>query len=405
MWLSAADDLIVEDVALHGRGIHHNSTFAKGSGNPEETNALAAGVTSESGEGVVRDLDFVNGGQMRNHHYGNSRIGVWGLNAHRGTLDFVNCRVEEFPNNGYYTSSCPGIIRIRGGQVRNNTVSQMRVATDGSIVKGCLIEYDADDSNARDPMTPGHGTQGVAFDSGKVDDGAIVRNCTIRMKKHAAGRGAVCVWGRSGHHEIHGCDIVVDEAARSGGEAVSALNFEPPNFYDVNHPNTSVDVSSTSISGSASSGESVFVRDRPLTMEDVCISQNRTPIRAKECSPDVRNSSLNAGSCPVRADGTESDEDSSPDTERRTFRIKGERGGRRKQYILRLKQDGTIRQQRGTEGRDYVHGPAVFGVVVSGADEYVFDGEIAEFATVGGPVKTFVDGNEVQPWEVGESVR
>jgi hypothetical protein len=406
MWLSAADDLIVEDIALHGRGIHHNSTFAKDTGNPEETNALSIGVTSESGEGIVRDLHFVNGGQMRNHHYGNSRVGVWGLNAHRGTLDFVDCRVEEFPNNGYYTSSCPGVIRIRGGRVRNNTVSQMRIATEGSIVEDCLIEYDADGSNARDPMTPGHGTQGVAFDSGKVRDGAVVRNCTIRMKKHAAGRGAICVWSRSGHHEVHGCDIVVDEAAQSGGEAVSAISCEPPDFYDVNHHDVSVVVSQVSVSGSASSGESIFVRDRPLIMDDVCVSQGRTPIRAKECSPNINNSSLNARLCPVRTDDSDgSDKPESPNQKRHTFRIKGESGGGRKQYILRLEQDGTIKQERRAEDPDYVHGPAVFGEVMTGSDEYVFEGEIEGFLTVGGPVKTFVDGTEVNPWEVGESLR
>jgi len=400
MWFSGDDDLIIRDIKLHGRGIHPNSNFAKSDGNPEETNALSVGVTSENGKGIVRDLHFVNGGQMRNHHYGNSRVGVWGLNAHRGTLDFVDCRVEEFPNNGYYTSSCPGVIRIRGGQVRNNTVSQMRVATEGSVVEDCLIEYDADDSNARDPMTPGHGTQGVAFDSGKVRDGAVVRNSTIRMSKHASGRGAICVWGRSGHHEIHDCDIVVDDGAQSGGEAVSAISCEPPDFYDVNHRNVSVAVSQVSISGSASSGESVFVRSRPLTMDDVCIFQNRKPIRAKECSPNVSNSSINAQSCPARTDKGESSKE-----ERRTFRIKGEPGGGRKQYILRLKQDGTIKQKRRAEDPDYVHGPAVFGEVMTGSDEYVFDGEIEGFLTVGGPVKTFVDGTEEKPWEVGESVQ
>jgi len=235
-----------------------------------------------------------------------------------------------------------------------------------------------------------------------VNDGAVVRNCTIRMKKHAKGRGAVSVWGRSGHHEIHDCDIVVDEPARSGGEAVSAISCEPPNFHSVNHPDASVVVSSTSITGSATSGESVFVRDRPLTMEDVCISQKRRPLRAKECSPNVHNSSLNAGSCPVRADGGDSNKEKPSETERRTFRIKGERGGGPKQYIFRVKQDGTIRQQRGTEDPDYVHGPAVFGEVMAGSDEYVFEGEIEGFLTVGGPVRTFVDGTEVKPWKVDE---
>jgi hypothetical protein len=278
----------------------------------------------------------------------------------------------------------------------------MGIATEGSVVENCLIEYDADSSNALDPMTPGHGTQGVRLDSGKVDDGAVVRNCTIRMKKHASGRGAICVWGRSGHHEVHNCDIEIDEAAQSGGEAVPALKFEKPDFYRVNHNDTSIEVSSVSITGSASSGESIFVRDRPLTLEDVCVSHDRTPLRARECSPETRNSSLDADHCTVRTEEADfPDRVPSDPEDTRTFRIKGVGSGA-KQYIFRLEQGGSIDDERATEDPDYAYGPAVFGEVGAGEDEYHFSGEIAGFLTIGGPVKTFVDGKEVKPWKVDE---
>ena len=63
---------------------------------------------------------------------------------HAGTIEFRNCRVEGFPDNGIYASAPGrkgrshnnGNVKVIGGFYRNNNVANVRVGGNGSVVRG-----------------------------------------------------------------------------------------------------------------------------------------------------------------------------------------------------------------------------------------------------------------------------
>lgn len=434
VWFSAHERLLVENIEFHGRGIHPNSTFAKHSGNPDETNAVSVGLTKERGRGVVRNLKIINGGQMRNKHHGNSRIGVWGLNEHKGVLDFYNCEVRECPNNGYYTSSCPGLIRVHNSILKDNAVSQIRLANNGSIIEYCDLGYDADESNARDPMMDNHGTQGVAFDSGKTKTGgAVARHCRIDMVKCARGRGGIAVWDRSGEHKIFNVEINIGDNAKSYGQHVMpAIAIERPNG---NHRKTDITVRRATLNGTASNGVAFDAAGRRLRLDDICVTQPRRSFAFDDCHTQKRALRANSDSCPSRNAGTDAwrnnprpsgskndggnggndghsgngnsgKSGNGNDTLPRTFAVRSKPGGGKKQYIMRVEQDGDMEMTSKNEPGDYAEGPACFGVV-KGTDEdaFRFRGEITGFETIGGPVEVELDGKVIdKPWKIGSAI-
>jgi len=185
--IKATDNLQVHDVRYIGAGDTNSA---------DVQNALMPTLT-EGGSGTIKNVTVLNKGELYSKHEGNgnTRVGIYIGLSNYGTITIKNCRFEGFPNNGLYTSRTHGTVHVEGGVYRNNDVSQVRLGSDGSYVRGATIEVDPTKSNSPNPYG-GHGRFGVKIDARaeEMDEGEVeVDDCDIRiaLAKHIVGDGRV----------------------------------------------------------------------------------------------------------------------------------------------------------------------------------------------------------------------
>ena len=185
--IKATDNLQVHDVRYIGAGDTNSA---------DVQNALMPTLT-EGGSGTIKNVTVLNKGELYSKHEGNgnTRVGIYIGSSNYGTITIKNCRFEGFPNNGLYTSRTHGTVHVEGGVYRNNDVSQVRLGSDGSYVRGATIEVDPTKSNSPNPYG-GHGRFGVKIDARaeEMDEGDVeVDDCDIRiaLAKHIVGDGRV----------------------------------------------------------------------------------------------------------------------------------------------------------------------------------------------------------------------
>lgn len=151
------NDLYVADVTFAGQ--HDAGTWG-----PAQFDVIDSGTTA-----VVENVRMPDGGaftrntaQDADPTVDTGPTGIIVSPYHVGTLVVRNCEVGAFPDNGLYASSRDGRIHIEGGTYRNSNVANVRIAGDGSTVKGVSVVVDKN----RDDDVSQHG---IRLDEGTFD--------------------------------------------------------------------------------------------------------------------------------------------------------------------------------------------------------------------------------------------
>ncbi|UPV76850.1 right-handed parallel beta-helix repeat-containing protein (plasmid) [Halorussus limi] len=100
-------------------------------------------VLDPDGWGTVERFRAPDGGAYSANTDGNIAVGPTGVLVspyHRGTLRLRDLEVGGFPDNGLYADTPDGRVLVEGGRYRNSNVASVRVAGDGSRVRGTRIE-------------------------------------------------------------------------------------------------------------------------------------------------------------------------------------------------------------------------------------------------------------------------
>ncbi|WP_137287824.1 twin-arginine translocation signal domain-containing protein [Halorussus salinisoli] len=127
------DGLTVRDVRVVGH--HDTGTLGPGMFN----------VLDPDGWGTVERFAAPDGGAYSENTDGNIEVGPTGVLVspyHRGTLRLRDLDIGGFPDNGLYAATPDGRILVEGGRYRNSNVANVRIAGDGSYVRGTRIEVD-----------------------------------------------------------------------------------------------------------------------------------------------------------------------------------------------------------------------------------------------------------------------
>lgn len=104
------DALLVRNVTVHGR-------------QDVDQDSMRFDITGRNGSGRVEALRLPDGGSTA---YPNTGIYVGEDSV--GTLEFVDCHVTGFPDNGLYASPARGPVVVDGGTYTNNGIAGIRVS-------------------------------------------------------------------------------------------------------------------------------------------------------------------------------------------------------------------------------------------------------------------------------------
>ncbi|WP_227354486.1 right-handed parallel beta-helix repeat-containing protein [Haladaptatus salinisoli] len=281
MQLIVDDGLLVRDV-LH-RGRHGGS---KG--------PFLFGVRTSSGTGLVENLRAPDGAPD-----GSGAVGVFVEMNTTGELEFRNCHLAGFPNNGLYQSGkSTGTVRVVGGLYRNNNIANVRLAGTGGEVRDCCVVVDAPHS---DPEFPTN-MRGVWL---RGRD-ATVENCDVTLAADTVSDGGVLVGG-SGTHEIRSTRIRVDT------DETAAMYAAPPETTPapVRCTNVQVTGDASHTTGGYPGSAAVRAYGRPGSVfESCCVEQtgaDRDGILLQYCDASrISGSSFDVTGEPIVLDNSSS---------------------------------------------------------------------------------------------------
>ena len=179
------DRVFVRDIAVKGK---------------QDANqpVLGMAITRKGGTGVVERARFPDGGTA-----GTTPVGIFVHKTHLGEVAFRNCRVENFPNNGIYASRAKGPVKVEGGRFRNNDISQVRLASEGSYAKNVDIVVD--------DFRKGDRNQRAIWL--RNPNGVLIQNCRVRLDK-SVGASAVEVYS-GGAATIRDTSVEVNASRRA----------------------------------------------------------------------------------------------------------------------------------------------------------------------------------------------
>lgn len=167
---------LVRDVRTIGP---HSNAYSKDTG---QAGPALAPETSEGATVRVNRYTNVGGGKSGTKNKGGMPI-VWVGTGHHGTLQLIDCHVENSPDNGLYGGRTPGNTEIYRGLWRNNDVSQVRISGKGSRVDGAEIELDEKNYTGMGTKKGFPSSNGIKWDSKPTrpdPSGGKIVNCDIR---------------------------------------------------------------------------------------------------------------------------------------------------------------------------------------------------------------------------------
>jgi len=243
---SAYDGLVFRDITKLGAHESHRTAFG-------------FSIWSEDGHGLIENLQATDG-----DIYTDS-VGATAIYAKpSGTLTFRNCEVAGWGDNGLYASDAKGPVQVEGGYYANSNVSQVRLSSPGSYVKGATIEVDTERGG-----TPNMRGVRVCTGPGPVD----VIDCDITMRR-GQGSGAVVTAFDGGTLNVRNTRIHVDPDYTTVGSDGTRTSFgiltDDPTGVD--NPGQPI-IENTSITGGGYQGSAVLLRRGDTTLRNVCINQ------------------------------------------------------------------------------------------------------------------------------------
>lgn len=188
------------EVILNAVRSTHNNNIRAGGGALVYRNMTVRGQVSDSrlrwetdssGHILVENLNLPDGSDTDDNSQG-----FYVPRDHAGEIEFRNCYIRSFSDNGIYANS-PGYDGAAGGRVVvdgcvtvNNNISGIRVGSDNSVVRNCLVINDD-----RSPSAPtGRNQRGIWVRSG--GDDVLIENCDVIHSY--SGAGAPIIHGRDG---------------------------------------------------------------------------------------------------------------------------------------------------------------------------------------------------------------
>ncbi len=273
--------------------------------------AIGLRILSSDGEGLVENVRAPDGG---------ASVGLYIESD--GPMTVRNCQFEEFADNGVYASASSAPITVEGGFFRNNNISQVRLGSAGSVVRGAEMVVTKPVKSARQESVNMRGVR-VADGPGPV----TVDNCDITMAG-GQGNGAIVNAFSGGSLTVRDTRIRVGESYTTVGSDGSRTSFGV--FVDdatQADPGTRT-FENVSITGDGRYRSAMLVRRSDNDMQGLCIDQdgegrdgivfedstNNTIYDSVIDVPDeevvLRNSSAKkanistSGSCPAPGDST-----------------------------------------------------------------------------------------------------
>ena len=158
-------------------------------------------VYSEDGEATIEN--YVRTGKSAVGDYPSGTQALLVPTQHVGTVTIRDAHIENAGENGIYASRCPGDVKIEGGYFANNDIASVRIAGEGSYVKGASFVVDTDNANVSGEFyNPG----GLWIESGsKGYLGGVVEDCDFEMLSTDMSRGLLRVQTTAGDVEIKNC--------------------------------------------------------------------------------------------------------------------------------------------------------------------------------------------------------
>lgn len=279
--------------------------------------------------------------------------------SHSGHLTIRNCYIAEWTDNGIYSAHAAqnggGTVEIDGCYFRDNNVAQMRVASDGTVIKNT-----------------------VAHNTGNVPE---LPGGTVHSKGIYTGYGS-----SSQKVEVHNCHFDQRDEITAGSDSAAA-------FVSTNHSSngdcSTIMVSNTEFLGDTN-GDYVKLASGNGNNPDTAVP-DKTPTDAVAAARGDESISDSNSSI-----GTSSDDSSSklPNT----ITISGGSATNLVEYKFTVSDD--LEAQSGITGEDSINATTASGAVVGGSDTYAFAGDVTDFSTTGNIAVT-INGESVNPNELG----
>ncbi|WP_254546139.1 right-handed parallel beta-helix repeat-containing protein [Halomarina pelagica] len=190
LYLAPNDNLQFHDVEIAG----YNARSGQ--------RGLAPYIYDEDGTGVIDGYVRRGGGAVGRYPSGTQALFVG--HKHRGTLYIRNSHVEEAGENGIYASRCQGDIRIEDCYFKNNDIASVRIAGEGSYVRGSTFVVDTDTAD-NDPEAFDN-VRALWWESGDyAKEGGYVENCEFVLESADVSGGLLRVSGTAGAMTVRNC--------------------------------------------------------------------------------------------------------------------------------------------------------------------------------------------------------
>lgn len=256
------DDLLVRDVSVRG-----------------PSRAVRVDVNDPGGVGRVERL------ALTDSPVGAFEVGCLATDETHGEITFADCTIRGFPNNGLYTSSAKGRIRVLGGTYANNGIANVRVSGD-SVVRGVTVVCDTTDQRFEN-------MRGIWIRHG---ENALIENCDVHLRRVPSSDGAI---------PIAGSGTVRATSVRVDADDVAGINVMERT--DAGTGDDGVAVEDAEVTGTASGGSAIQVADRRgCSFRDLRVHQTGAArdgvrlIRADEAT--IRNSDITVTGEPIRTE-------------------------------------------------------------------------------------------------------
>ena len=131
---SVSRRLEVRDITIDGE--HDSGTWGPG----------MFAITDSDGQGTVERFRAPDGGVHADEtpNAGNMWRGPIGIEANTnvGRLEFIDCELGGFPDNGLYAINEEGTVVVDGGRFENSNGANVRLGGEGSVIKNASIVVD-----------------------------------------------------------------------------------------------------------------------------------------------------------------------------------------------------------------------------------------------------------------------
>jgi hypothetical protein len=234
-------------------------------------------VTDPAGTGLVERLSLPDGAER-----GSNVTGCEVGDGNRGDLEFVDCHIEGFTDNGLYADPPEGSVTVDGGFYRNNGIASVRIqSSESSVVRNVHVVCD-DGDGGYDNM------RGIRLRSGKS---LLVEDCVVEMLAVSGSDGAVTFSSELESATVRNCRLRVDadgvnairvkSPPKNSGEATTSGPFRCQNIL---------------VTGTAGTGAAILASDRNgCQFQNICVHQSgddRDGLRAENVNGELRDTHL-----------------------------------------------------------------------------------------------------------------